>query len=226
MKLFIFPLLFFFIFSPLTATGPSYIKSEIKPISVNEKGEILCRTRFVKNPMGAHDYMDIEYGLAVITRHSIHPLFVDTLSFYTDSLDAETYLSRCHLYDSIYTTVGFNKDIVSVLNRLSIADKYNFIEDKVSKFEKNNTIERNEFEKLRDIDLSKAAQYSLHDGKGYYKDNEYVHVMYDFGNVVILLNSIEEEEQVGAVFDYINPLFGGIDYEYSFITGVLFLEKH
>ena len=35
------------------ATGPSYIYSEIRPISINKEGGILCRIRFAKNKMGS-----------------------------------------------------------------------------------------------------------------------------------------------------------------------------
>ena len=78
--LLLIPLLF--VFSPeLLATGPSYIKAGIKPISINDKGEVLCRTRFLKNPSGGHYVLDIEYGLCVLTGDTILQFPIDTVSF-------------------------------------------------------------------------------------------------------------------------------------------------
>ena len=68
-------------FTAIYATGPSYIESEIRPISVNEKGEVLCRTRFVKNPTGAQTLMDVEYGLCVLTKNRIFSLSTHTINY-------------------------------------------------------------------------------------------------------------------------------------------------
>lgn len=209
----------------LYATGPSYINAEIKPISVNSKGEILCRTRFEKNPMGAHDYMDVEYGLCVITKSTIKPLSSKVLSFYTDSLDDDTYMEYRQLYDSIFINRCFDEDVVSELKKLLLYDKYGFTKCNVETFKVDKVTTVSALQKLKKADILKIPQYALDGGKGYCNENEKMHILYDFGNVVFTFNTTDVEgEKTGASFDYLVPLFGGIEYECWKITGLLFLN--
>lgn len=209
----------------LYATGPSYINAEIRPISVNDKGEILCRTRFVKNSMGAHDYMDVEYGLCVITKDTIEPLSSKLLSFYADSLDDDTYMERRHLCDSIFRAVCFDKNVISELKRLKVYKKYNFNNCNIERFRIDKVISVSLFNKFKQKDILKMPQYALYGGKGYCDRDENIYVLYDFGNVIFTENIRQEFEKVGASFDYVVPLFGGIEYECWKITGVLFLDN-
>lgn len=224
-KFLLFCILLSISYNFIYATGPSYINSEIRPISINEKGEVLCRTRFQKNPMGNHDYMDIEYGLCVLTKDAILPLSVHILSYYADSLDGDTYMQRRHLYDSIFTTVCFNSDVILELKQLSLRNKYDFKECNISLYEKNIKLSLSEFKRINHINLLKIPQHALHGGLGYYKENKDINILYDFGNIIITQNIMEEVEQTGAIFDYLVPLFGGIEYELSKITGVIFLDR-
>jgi len=210
----------------LLATGPSYINAEIRPISVNDKGEVLCRTRLVKNPIGAHDYMDVEYGFCVVTNGTINHLSSKVLSFYADSLDGDTYMRYRQLYDSIFATVCFDKDVVSELKKLLDYEEYGFTKCNVERFNVGKITSISEFEKSKKIkDILKIPQYALDGGKGYYDENENIHVLYEFGNIIFTENISQEFKEVGARFDYVVPLFGGIEYEYWKITGVIFLNN-
>jgi len=172
--------------------------------------------------MGAHDYIDVEYGMCVLTKDSIIPLSSHVLSYYGDSLDGETYMNLRQLNDSIFSTVCFNADVVKELKRLSVQKKYDFSECNVSPFNKDLVIPLSVFEESKQVDMQKTPLFALDETKGYYKDNKEVHILYDFGNVILTQNIREEEESLGATFDYIIPMYGGIEYDYWTITGVLF----
>ena len=220
-------------YTAIYATGPSYINSEIKPISINEKGEVLCRTRFEKNPMGAHTYMNIEYGLCVLSKNRILPLSTHILSYYDDLLDDDIYTELRLYYDSIFTSVCFDAEVALELQRLSVEAKYNFRECNISQYAVNKTFLLSEFEKSRQVNMHKTPQQALSEGKGYCRDNKSIHVLYDFGHIIVTKNTItmaevdfpEEMETASATFDYLVPLFGGIEYELWAINGVLFLDE-
>ena len=219
-------------YTAIYATGPSYIDSEIRPISINEKGEVLCRTRFEKNPMGAHTYMDIEYGLCVLTKNRIFPLSIQTLSYPVDFLNDDVYQEQRYYYDSIFTSVCFDAEVALELERLSVKNKYNFKACNISQYEINKTFLLSEFEKVKQVNLRKKHQQALHGGKGSCQNNKNIHVLYDFGDIIITQNTItmaeidfpEETETASATFDYLVPLFGGIEYDLWAINGVLFLK--
>lgn len=224
-----------FALSSLTvfATGPSYIHSEMNPVSVNDKGEILCRTRFVKNDTGGHSYQKIEYGLCVISNGKI-------IEYKTKTLDPETieygsdkpngkmteneYQKLTEHWDWIYKT-GLDFDKLSKQQK-RICEQYGFKENNTEKFRVNKKMRFSDFEKEKNIDLKKDKQLALKGAKSVSYYDRRVHILYDFGNILILNNTYTEDPDTdtGASFSYMSPLFGGIEYEYYRITGVVFLS--
>lgn len=211
------------------ATGPSSLTSEIRPISINDKGEVLCRTRYQENGMGAHDLLPVEYGLCILSSDTILEFRTFYLKYWTEYPNMEAYLDLSSRYDSLFST-PFDEKFLSQEER-EIAIKYNFKESNVQLYLKNDTLLLKEFEKLKDVDLFKLPQFALHGAKGCYSydngihSNELLHWLYDFGNIIVLHSFINDTESVGATFDYVNPFMKEVDYEYQNITSVLFLNK-
>jgi len=209
------------------ATGPSHINSEIKPISINEKGEILCRTRFSKNEIGAHKAMKITYGYLVITKDSIIQYVTQEIE--PDGFaDYETFLKITVYWDSIFNGC-YDKDHLSEIGH-RIKNQYHFDLCNISKYKIDKVLLKAEFENNKQIDLSNTNQLAINGAKSTdYFNNKNIHIMYDFGNVLILknMNNEYEKTQIGADFDYFNPwtdVNGDIEnvgFEISEISGIL-----
>ena len=227
------PFLLFFA-STVHATGPSYVNSEMNPVSVNEKGEILCRTRFVINDMGSHWYDRVEYGLCIISNGEIKeyltkildPSIVDdNTERPKDKITGDEYIKLMNHWDWIFKT-GFDFDKLSKQQK-RICEEYEFKENNAGKYKVDKKIKLADFEKERNIDLSKNKQLALKKAKSISYEDRQLHILYDFGDVLILNNIYREDPEIdaGASFSYISPFFGGIEYEYYRITGSLFLNK-
>lgn len=236
-RLFYTNFLFFLLaFYPFTAfaTGPSYVHSEMNPVSVNDKGEILCRTRFVKNDNGGHSYQRIEYGLCVISNGKIiefrtKTLDPGTIEYGSDKskgkITEDEYLKLTKHWDWIFKT-GLDFGKLSKQQK-QICEQYGFKENNTENFKVNKKIRLSDFKKERNVDLKKDKQLALKGGaKSVFYDNRQIHISYDFGNILILNNTYREDPDMdtGASFSYKSPLFGGIEYEYYRITGALFLS--
>lgn len=223
----------------ILATGASYIESNIHPVSINEKGEILCRTRFLENDMGSHRYMKIVYGYCVLARDSIYEYDVFTLD--PDFLEEEQdYEMHRELNDSIFNS-NFDYQhadrIIAVFN-----NKYNFTASNVDKYKVNRFYTLTQFGEIKkQHDISKLTQKALQGAKSIsYEEQELnrVFVEYDFGNTVILSNKVsyecieynhedETDNCFGAHFDYYYPLHGeNMEYEIADVTGILFLTNN
>ena len=237
MKRTFFTNLLFFLFSlfPLSvlATGPSYIWSEMNPVSVNDKGEILCRTRFLTNDTGGHWYQRFEYGLCVISDGKITEFLTkildpeiigDDSDKSKENISGDEYWELTKHWDWIYRT-GLDFQKLSKQQK-RICEQYGFKENNTEKFRVNKKIKVKDFEEERNISLTKDKQSALKGAKSISYDEQSVDILYDFGNILILNNTYSEDPQTdtGASFSYINPLFGGMEYEYYQITGVLFIK--
>lgn len=220
------------------ATGPSYIYAEMNPISVNEKGEVLCRTRFLKNDMGGHWFNRIEYGLCVLTDGKIIEFTTKILDPDIIALDdknpnrakkevtMEEYISMQDHWNWVFK-ISLDFDKLSNQQK-KICDEYGFKENNAANYKVDKTYSTATFEKERDIDLKKQRQKSLKNGQSI-SDSlpDKVKVLYDFGKIILLQNEDDaDESSIGFRFDYINPIFGyqNLEYEAHYITGVLFLN--
>jgi len=210
----------------LYATGPSYIESEMRPITMNEQGDILCYTRFTKNDMGAGMIMPIIYGYCILTKDTIIHYTMKVLEWDENSnVTMDTYNAERNLWDNIYYKGRFReKYLIS-----SVREQYNFTDDKIGNYKVDKTMSLLDFNKLKDIDIRKTRQKALYgvvSKNNYSKQGNRIHLLYDFGNIIILQNSIEESEKdCGSAFNYVNkdPHEGGV-YSYSTVTGVLFIK--
>ena len=238
MKRYILVVLILFITISAFATGPSYIYSEMNPVSVNEKGEVLCRTRFLKNDMGGHWFQHVEYGLCVLSKGKVieyktkilDPKYLAPDDSNPDRTKKEVtekeYNDLQKHWDWIFKT-GLNFEKLSKQQQ-KICDEYGFKENNADKYKVDKLYSKETLEKERNIDLRKQKQLALKKGRSTeYTDTNKVKVLYDFGKIIILDNNFHEmADDAGAEFDYKNPLFvnDNIGYEYYSITGVLFLN--
>ncbi len=228
-RYFILILLGMILYGNVCATGPSYIESKIIPISINEKGEILCRTRFSKNEMGSHAAKKITYGYCVITAGSIIQYITQEIE--PDGFpDHDTFSKSTDYWDSIFNSC-FDKDHLSAIGD-RIKSQYHFDLCNISPYKIDTVQSISEFENNKKIDLSITPQLALNGAKSTdYYDNKKIHILYDFGHVVILENMInvnnEYRDSKGADFDYFNPWTNdegktvNIGFETSEVTGVL-----
>ena len=235
-QLFISSLFLLPIFSPLSvfATGASYVYAEMNPVSVNDNGEILCRTRFIQNGMGARWYDKIEYGLCIISNGKIIEYktkvldnrIIDDSSDRSDKgITGEEYMKLMAHWDWIYKT-GLDFNNLSKQQK-QICEQYGFKENNTEKFRIDKKMRFADFEEERNINLKQNKQLALKGAKSISYSNQCVHILYDFGNIIIFNNAYSENPttDAGACFSYVNPILGGIEYEYYRITGALFLNQ-
>lgn len=211
--------------SSVFATGPSFVNSRIKPISINDKGEILCITLFTKNEMGAHRGMPVEYGLCVLKDKQIDYYKVYQLKDEDISKDYEFYWKQYYKWDKTFERAG----IKVATNWFSdeFKSKYSFTENNVSQYKKNQTTTVKRLIKDKNIDVKTSFQLALQGEKGYFTDEEMeyeIRVVYDFGNILILNNMRRDETEIGVQFNYYNWLFEEVGFEDYNIDGVLFLD--
>ena len=220
----------------LSATGPSYIMAEIRPISINDKGEILCHTRFLKNPSGGHYEVDIEYGLCVLTNDTILQFTIDTVSFqFVSNVDVWNQNYNAYEKQIAYRDSIFNSDFSSRSSDIDyryFEKEYGFKKANVSRYKRNDSISVDRFKEIKKVDLRETPQKALCGAEGLCSEHEYasLRISYDFGHIVMIDNFVSydegEEFNIGARFNY--PNFWGNDdigYDCQSVTGVLFIKQ-
>lgn len=214
--------------SSLFATGPSYMQALIHPISINQDGYILCRTKFMQNPMGGYNYQDYEYGFCVIGPDSIvyEEAQVVKYDFYNDD---EIYMNHIAYWDSIFNSDFDNKHLSGIERQLNY--RYDFHEANAHKYKRNDTIPIKQFIYSNTFHDS-IAQYSLHGATGrFYEGQELVEVSYDFGHIIFIMNRQNSSNYdghspyIGAKFSYAFNIAGSAEYEDYYITGIIFRKK-
>lgn len=221
----------------VNATGPSYIHINITPISINEKGDVLCRTRIQRNDMGAHYPMDTLYGLSILTNNTILSLHSNIIRYQDELEDGwDKYEKQLHHADTLLNSCLDPQQLSNI--EQAFINGYDFTECNTKQFAKNVILPTQEFIKTKQIDITKDIQKSLDGGLGYFskeRDNN-IEVLYDFGHIVLLNNVTRDEDELGVSFDYTGSCCTYIDddgqehyygYDYENIVGVLFLaNKH
>ena len=217
-----------------SATGPSFIEAEIRPISINSKGEILCYTRFIKNPSGGHYELDIEYGLCVLTNDTILQFPVKTISFQQTS-DSDEWHRTHSVYEEqlAYWYSVFNSDFIprnSDIDYRYFKKEYGFKKANVSRYKQDDSISVDKFKEIKKVDLRKTPQKALYGAEGVCSEHAFLHIAYDFGNIVVINNAVSydygEESNIGTRFGYSN--FWGRDdigYDTQNVTGILFIKQ-
>ena len=224
-------------YSLVFATGPSWIVSTIKPVSVNEKGEILCRTRYEENRMGAHWPMVVSYGYCVLHNGAITEIPIsmefDPSKFPDDEIN-EFFKEKIQL-DSVFNNcsdTSYLEPLKSHVNEALL--EYGFKPCNVNKYKVDKIFTKEQFEKNKKIKIADIPQKALRGATGTdYPEkpqNIKIHVLYDFGKLVIVENKGGEEGITGADFDYYNPWTDengnkiNIGFDYFAITGVFFIK--
>lgn len=231
-------LLFFFIIFPVStfATGPSVLFSKMNPVSVNDKGEILCRTRYFENNFGARCCESIEYGLCVISNSKIieyKTKFIDYSTFVSPEFSEESYNEYERLkrhYDWVFK-IGLDFNNLSKQQK-RICDEYGFKENNVEQFKVNKKMKIADFEEERNTNLVENKQLALKKATSTSYKSKYINILYDFGEILFLDNLFDEWAKstwagnidIGATFSYMNPLINE-EYEINKVTGVLFLNE-
>jgi len=211
----------------MVLTGPSSIESEIIPISINNKGEILCKTRFTKNEMGANMPMIIEYGFCILSNNSIKEFKTKKINPF--KLDFDEYDEQVEFWDTIFRTKTTQNQL-NTINKEILKNDYNFLINNVDSYKVDFKISISNFEKEKNISLKKIKQKGLHNTESTkYDSTKRLHILYDFGNILILNNIItvdyEDKKNVGASFNYLIPFDGSyIQFDSYFVTGVLTIE--
>ena len=214
----------------MVATGPSSIESEIIPISINEKGQILCKTRFTQNKMGAYNPMIVEYGYCILTDTSIIEIQTTILNPNTFN-NQDIYYEKRNYWDNIFR----GKTSVQQLNTVTtqvLKNKYNFSEVNTDVYKVDREISILEFEKQKKISLKEKRQKALKNAKSTtYHSKKIVHIMYDFGDIICLINKTNSDDiEIGAYFDYFIPwenengIEEKLDYDINTIVGILNLK--
>ncbi|NMH89586.1 hypothetical protein [Flavivirga algicola] len=219
-------------------TGPSYIYAEIKPISINKKGEILCKTRFLKNETGGHYDIKTEYGFCMLSKDTI-------IEFKTKIIDPSDpdlfdYYEERKLWDSIFKSETSQQQL-NEINKVILKNKHRFLSKNIDSFKVNKILSISDFEETRNISLKNNQQIGLYGASNIeYYDDKKVHLLYDFGNILIFNNcnnlyddEFEIEAEVGADFDYYNSAniwvsdsgkHISLGFEISKVTGVLIIK--
>lgn len=211
----------------LSATGPSYIESLIRPIAINGKGDILCRTKYMENKTGGHYFPEIEYGLCIITKDTI--LFQKSYIIERDSYPAPGWNGESKPWDSTYYS-KFDLKRFSEKEKAFI-QKYEFNNTNINKHIVNDTISMTEFKARTQVDLTKTLQPTLHGAKGYFEpDCQNVDIKYNFGHIILIQNDIDWESEaedyqcISGIFEYPNLIAGATTYEHQKITSVVFVK--
>ncbi|MGJ8734898.1 MAG: hypothetical protein ACSHW4_17200 [Cellulophaga sp.] len=220
--------------SMTNSTGPSYVHAEIKPISINKKGEILCKTRFTKNEMGAYSPMKIEYGFCVITKDTIIEFKTKTIN---PSPEASYYDQTKYWYDKFESET--NQKQLDEIKKSILKNEYDFSLNQIDSFKIDKVMSISDFEKTKKISLKNNKQKALHNAysKEYYSDKK-VHLLYDFGDILIFNNNNDIDNnklelELGAEFNYYNSSNSLINdkgeninlgFEINKVTGILIVK--
>ena len=222
-------LLFPLFYSIRPSTGPSSIESEIIPISRNQQGEVLCKTRFTKNEMGARMGMRVEYGFCIIANDTLITYRGKTLA--PEGNDTEEYHARLKFWDAIFYGETQRRQLGKIVSEV-LKGSYYFNSCNTDSFRRDQRLSLAEFEADKGISLSSLKQEALKGVKSSsYLDSKQVHVLYDFGSFVLMKNQRNfDETGIGAEFDYYNGWVNeegkelNIGFDVSKVNGILFLK--
>jgi hypothetical protein len=212
---------------PLYATGPSTLKAFLKPVSVNAKGFILCKTILEVNSTGARMIMPVKLGWAVVSQSGKieeFPWFEFLPENYTNH---DLILNHYEYLTKIYNqTLDWKNPPLSLLH---IIEKYGFKENNVKKYTRAQKLKRAVFLKTYALNEQTQVQTTLgkHRSTAY---GEHVLVSFAFKNIIFLNNTLDSANSdiplLGAKFDFTYQQDkDSFDYEVFEITGIIPLKK-
>lgn len=221
---------FLFLITSLSyATGPSYVRSQLIPIALNDRGELLCKTRYEENGMGAHAAIRVVFGFCVITK--------DTLISYPDVVldpndydyDDEKFFNQLDFWDNIYTSATSERRLKSIVTDV-LQGAYRFDQCNGEDYRKEKTYSLDQFKESYGIDLTKQRQTGLRGATSRSYQQGRVKLLYKLGNIFIFDNyhTYEEEEGYGAFFNYNNPFMDydeEQEYDVYYVNGFVVKEQ-
>lgn len=99
------------------ATGPSIITSELVPLAINEKGDVLCKSRYSENRTGSHSHTATNYGLCMVKNGEVNPIPESDIHFAPDFSSPD--------YDEEFTAMQAQFDAITfVSDDLLVEDFY------------------------------------------------------------------------------------------------------
>ena len=135
------------------ATTLSYLDSDIKPISINEKGEILCKTRFAANLTGGgYPYDFVKYGFCVISADSMHYFKGITLDMVEDYTD-----EKFSFWEAIYTKASSKNQLKTIVTDV-LKNTFTFSDLNTDKFKVDSLMSEEVFQQKYGIDVNKTRQ--------------------------------------------------------------------
>lgn len=219
----VFTFLLFLIFSLGYATGPSYVRSQFIPIAMNEKGQVLCKTRYEENGMGAHAAIRVVFGFCVITQDTIisYPGVVLDPNDY--DYDDEKFFNQLDFWDKIYTSATSERRLNSIVTDV-LQGAYRFDQCNAEDYRKEKMYSLNKFKETYGIDLKQQRQTALRSASSREYQQGKVKLLYQLDDIYIFDNyhTYEEEEGYGAYFNYPNPFMDydeDEEYDIYYVTG-------
>lgn len=207
------------------ATTFSYLYSDITPISINQKGEILCKTRFAANMTGgSYAYDFVKYGFCVISKDSMHYFKGITLVDVTDYSN-----EKFTFWDAIYNKTPSENCLKKIVSDV-LKNSFTFSQLNTDKFKVDSSLSKKAFQKKYGCDVNKTRQKALFEALSNKNSchNE-IHIAYDFGETILLNNYSywEEDELVesGCFFRYyFKNYYEGGGFDVYRVIGVLFKD--
>lgn len=221
----LFTLTFLLAISLSYATGPSYVRSKIIPIAMNDHGEILCKTRYEENGMGAHAAIRVTFGFCIITEDTL--ISYPGVELDPDDYDYndEKFFKQLDFWDNIFTSQTSERRLKSILTDV-LKDEYRFEQCNAENYRKDKFYSLIQFKEAFGIDLNTQRQKALRGATSRSYQQDKVKLLYQLGNIFFFDNyhTYEEEEGYGAYFNYNNPFMDydeDEEYDAYYVTGYL-----
>lgn len=232
-KIFLPIFLFFYSALSIFATGSSTLYSDIRPISINDRAEVLCRTRFTKNPSGRSFVLDVEYGYCILANDTI-------LQYVTKVVRIDNLTEDSQLYDKAYQKFEQERKFIDSIfeTDFNISETYRtnyplqlkqfgFNKSNVESFYKGDTLFVNDY--LKQFGNKKTfIQKSSNNGVADEIVSAKIIRTYDFGDIIIFYNQEVggcdgSEYDIGANFKYENKISDyDVGYDCQHVNDVYF----
>lgn len=213
-----------------TATTMSYLESDIQPIAVNEKGEVLCKTRFAANSTGGgYAYDFVHYGFCVLSNDSIHHfrgIHLGWVEYYEDEKYA--------FWQAIYEKPPTDEKLTTIINEV-LKGAFTFTELTAENYKVDKVMSKQTFRKNYQIDLDQKRQKALRGALSTKNSCQAkINVSYDFGSIILIknestcCNDVDDGDDMITTGCYISYFFetcaewGGFCFDLYEIDGVVF----
>lgn len=169
------PLLFASLLSSFAfATGPSMVDARIRPLSMNDQGELLYKYILTENPTGTHSAHPLISGLGVFKAGQYVALTQDILDLTTVNSE-EAYWAKRQIQDQWFAKTCESDDLSE-----------GFTACNVEANRKDQWLTLAEYKEQYGKDLLKVPHITLHPSDIYASSQDKVYVDYEFEPFVVL----------------------------------------